>query len=54
MGIRFTGKLAAVFWRLAYLARLNSPQSKAQQAADWILGMVLQPAVTQVRGNSDE
>src|ERR671912_487653 len=28
MGVRFTGALAAVFWRMAYLVRLNSPQSK--------------------------
>ena len=54
MGIRFTGHLAAIFWRMAYLTRLSSPQSKAQQAADWILGVVLRPAVTQVRGSSDE
>jgi NADH dehydrogenase len=54
MGIRFTGHLAAIFWRMTYLTRLSSPQSKAQQAADWILGVVLRPAVTQVRGSSDE
>jgi NADH dehydrogenase len=52
MGIRFSGRLAAIFWRLTYLARLNSPQSKAQQAADWILGALLRPAVTQVRNSS--
>ncbi len=54
MGVRFTGTLAAVFWRLAYLTRLDSPQSKAHQMTDWLLGMFLRPAVTQVRGNSDE
>src|ERR687894_3166060 len=53
MGVRFTGLLAAVFWRLAYLVRLNSPQSKARVAADWILGLFLRPAVTQVRGTSE-
>jgi NADH:ubiquinone reductase (H+-translocating) len=54
MGIRFTGTLAAVFWRLAYLTRLDSPQSKAHQMTDWVLGMFLRPAVTQVRGTSEE
>jgi NADH:ubiquinone reductase (H+-translocating) len=54
MGVRFTGLLAAVFWRMAYLYRLNSPQSKARIAADWILGLFLRPAVTQIRGTSEE
>src|ERR687893_254744 len=53
MGVRFTGLLAAVFWRMAYLVRLNSPQSKARIAADWILGLFLRPAVTQIRGTSE-
>src|SRR5215212_3203431 len=54
MGVRFTGTLAAIFWRLAYLTRLDSPQSKLHQMTDWILGYFLRPAVTQVRGNSEE
>jgi NADH:ubiquinone reductase (H+-translocating) len=54
MGVRFTGQLAAIFWRLAYLVRLNSPQSKVRVAADWIVGIFLRPAVTQIRGTSDE
>ena len=54
MGVRFTGALAAVFWRMAYLVRLNSPQSKVRIAADWILGIFLRPAVTQIRSTSDE
>ena len=54
MGVRFTGLLAAVFWRMAYLVRLNSPQSKARIAADWILGLILRPAVTQIRGTSEQ
>jgi NADH:quinone reductase (non-electrogenic) len=53
MGVRFTGLLAAIFWRLAYLVRLNSPQSKARVAADWIVGLFLRPAVTQIRGTSE-
>ena len=54
MGVRFTGLLAALFWRMAYLFRLNSPQSKARIAADWLLGIFLRPAVTQTRGTSKE
>ena len=54
MGVRFTGVLAAVFWRLVYLVRLNSPQSKVRVAADWIFGLFLRPAVTQIRGSSEE
>jgi NADH:ubiquinone reductase (H+-translocating) len=53
MGVRFTGLAAAVFWRMAYLVRLNSPQSKARIAADWIVGLFLRPAVTQIRGTSE-
>lgn len=53
MGVRFTGLMAALFWRAAYLFRLQSPQSKARIAADWLLGLFLRPAVTQLRG-SDE
>ena len=48
MGVRFSGFLAALFWRAAYLVRLNSPQSKARIAADWLVGLVLRPAVTQL------
>jgi NADH:ubiquinone reductase (H+-translocating) len=54
MGVRFTGTLAAIFWRLAYLTRLDSPQSKAHQATDWLMGYLMRPAVTQVRGTSEE
>ena len=54
MGVRFTGMIAAVFWRMAYLVRLNSPQSKVRIAADWIVGIFLRPAVTQIRGTSEE
>jgi NADH:ubiquinone reductase (H+-translocating) len=54
MGVRFTGMIAAVFWRMAYLVRLNSPQSKVRVAADWIFGLFFRPAVTQIRGSSEE
>jgi NADH dehydrogenase len=53
MGVRFSGLIAAIFWRLAYLVRLNSPQSKVRIAADWIVGLFLRPAVTQIRGTSE-
>ena len=53
MGVRFSGLGAAIFWRLAYLVRLNSPQSKARVAADWLFGLFLRPAVTQMRGSRD-
>jgi NADH dehydrogenase len=39
---------------MAYLVRLNSPQSKVRIAADWIVGIFLRPAVTQIRGTSEE
>lgn len=54
MGVKFSGAFAALFWRAAYLVRLDSPQSKARIAADWLLGYFLRPAVTQVRGTKDE
>lgn len=53
MGVRFSGLIAALFWRAAYLFRLQSPQSRARIAADWILGLFLRPAVTQLRGSDD-
>ncbi|HEU4494154.1 MAG TPA: NAD(P)/FAD-dependent oxidoreductase [Rubrobacteraceae bacterium] len=53
MGVRFTGLVAAIFWRMAYLVRLNSPQSKVRVATDWIVGLFLRPAVTQIRGTSE-
>ncbi len=54
MGVRFSGLLAAIFWRMSYLTRLSSPQSKARIAADWVIGLFLRPAVTEVRGGSKE
>ena len=54
MGVRFTGVIAAIFWRMAYLVRLNSPQSRVRIAADWIFGYFFRPAVTQIRSTSNE
>jgi NADH dehydrogenase len=53
MGLRFTGRLAAIFWRLAYLSRLDSPQSKARIVTDWIVSFFLRPAVTQFRDTEE-
>jgi NADH:quinone reductase (non-electrogenic) len=50
MGVRFSGLLAALFWRAAYLLKLESPQNRAQVAADWLLGAFFRPAVAQIRG----
>jgi NADH:ubiquinone reductase (H+-translocating) len=54
MGVRFTGLIAALFWRMTYLVRLNSPQSRARIAADWVLGALLRPAVTQTRSTAKQ
>ncbi|MDQ3832708.1 MAG: FAD-dependent oxidoreductase, partial [Actinomycetota bacterium] len=53
MGVRFTGRLASIFWHLAYLTRLDSPQSKARIVTDWIVGFFLRPAVTQFRDTAE-
>src|SRR5215218_6518282 len=49
MGIKFSGQIAALFWRLVYLYKLESPQSRARIAADWLLDIFYDPAVTQIR-----
>jgi NADH dehydrogenase len=49
MGVKFSGFMAALFWRLTYLYKLESPQSRARIAADWLLDLVYDPAVTQIR-----
>ncbi|HEX2097865.1 MAG TPA: NAD(P)/FAD-dependent oxidoreductase, partial [Rubrobacteraceae bacterium] len=49
MGIHFSGRLASIFWRLAYLARLDSPQAGARIVTDWLVNFFLSPAVTQFR-----
>src|ERR671916_593351 len=37
MGLHFTGRLASIFWRIAYLTRLDSPQVGTRIVADWIV-----------------
>jgi NADH:ubiquinone reductase (H+-translocating) len=50
LGIKFSGRMAALFWRMTYLYKLESPQSRARIAADWLLGLFYEPAVTEIRG----
>jgi NADH dehydrogenase len=49
LGLRFSGLLAALFWRATYLYKLESPQSRARVASDWLLGLFWRPAVPQMR-----
>src|SRR5919107_97533 len=47
MGLHFTGRLASIFWRMAYLTRLDSPQVGSRIVADWLISYFMRPAVTQ-------
>jgi NADH:ubiquinone reductase (H+-translocating) len=49
MGVRFSGLIAALFWRAVYLSKLESPQNRARVAADWVLGLLFRPAATEIR-----
>jgi NADH:quinone reductase (non-electrogenic) len=49
MGVRFSGFIAALFWRAVYLSKLEGPQNRARVAADWILGLLFRPATTEIR-----
>jgi NADH dehydrogenase len=49
LGIKFSGLMAALFWRATYLYKLESPQSRARVAADWFLELFYAPAVTEIR-----
>ena len=50
MGVKFKGLPAALFWRAAYLFKLESPENRARIAADWFLDLFFHPTVTQIRG----
>ncbi|CAN5720232.1 hypothetical protein BH24ACT21_BH24ACT21_17890 [soil metagenome] len=50
MGVKFSGFIAALFWRATYLFKTESPQNKARIAADWVLEIFFHPTVTQIRG----
>jgi NADH:ubiquinone reductase (H+-translocating) len=54
MGVHFSGFLASLFWRATYLFKLESPQNRAQVAADWLLSVFFRPAVTQIRDLIEE
>jgi len=49
MGVKFSGFVAALFWRMTYLYKLESPNSRVRIAADWLLDLFYDPAVTQIR-----
>jgi len=49
MNVKFSGFMASLFWRATYLYKLESPQSRARIAADWMLDLFFDPAVTQIR-----
>jgi NADH dehydrogenase len=49
MGIKFSGQIAALFWRMTYLYKLESPESRAKIAADWLLDLFYDPTITQIR-----
>ena len=49
MGVKFSGFLASLFWRATYLYKLESPQSRARIAADWLLDLFYEPTVAQIR-----
>jgi NADH:ubiquinone reductase (H+-translocating) len=49
MGVRFSGLIAALFWRATYLYKLESPESRARIAADWLLDVFYDPPVAQIR-----
>ena len=49
LGIKFSGFIAALFWRATYLYKLESPESRARVAVDWLLDLFYDPPVTQIR-----
>jgi NADH dehydrogenase len=49
MNVKFSGFVASLFWRATYLYKLESPQSRARIAADWLLDLFFDPNVTQIR-----
>jgi NADH dehydrogenase len=53
-GVKFSGWIASMFWRAAYLVRLQSPQGKVRQAFDWGLEFFTRPTVAQISGTNEE
>jgi NADH dehydrogenase len=53
-GLKFSGVLASIFWRGAYLVRLESPQNRVRQALDWGLEFFSRPTVAQIQNTAEE
>ncbi len=53
-GVKFSGWIASMFWRAAYLVRLESPQGRVRQAFDWALEFFTRPTVAQISGTKEE
>jgi NADH dehydrogenase len=53
-GVKFSGWIASMFWRAAYLVRLQSPQGKVRQAFDWALEFFTRPTVAQISRTKEE
>jgi len=49
MGMKISGLMAALLWRLTYLYKLQSPRSKALIATDWIFGLFFKPVAAEIR-----
>lgn len=49
VGVKFSGLVAALFWRATYLLKLESPQNRARIATDWLLDLFYRPTVTQIQ-----
>lgn len=49
LGVKFSGLIAALFWRATYLFKLESPQNRARIATDWLLDLFYRPTVTQIQ-----
>ncbi len=54
LGVKFSGFLAALFWRGYYVSQLDSPQNRLRQIIDWILELGSRPTIAQIRGSSPE
>jgi NADH dehydrogenase len=50
MGVKFSGLLAALFWRAVYLYKLQAPQNRLRILVDWALHAFYRPATTHIRG----
>jgi NADH dehydrogenase len=52
-GVKFSGWLAALFWRTTYLVRLDSPQNRVRQAFDWALELFSRPTIAQIQSHRE-